>query len=377
MKNRIKVLLVSPYSSKKTGGIGTWSKIVLDYCKTDNSINLCFLNTVSNLPKRKALSNSFTHLIIGGIDSLKILFLLFWRLLFSQPDVVHYTSSAASALYKDILAIQLVKSIFHKKFVIHWHFGRIPLIFEEKGKEYSLFTKVCKKADLSITIDKRSYNTLIREGITAVEIPNPIPSALQVEAQSLNNELLHMERKRGEVLFVGHVLKSKGIYELVQACTNCESVLHLIIVGPVFENSVKDDLRKIASKRDNGRWLDLVGEKNREEVWNYYKNCSVFCLPSYSEGFPYVLLEAMAFGCPIIATKVGAIPDILSESCGVQIEAQQIEPLMESLDDLLINKDKAYTMGRLAHERVLANYSIEKVFIMYKNAWTNIMAYEH
>ena len=99
MNNKpVRVLLVSPYSAKKVGGIGTWSKIVLDYSKSCNDCDVRFLNTVQGLPKRWAMNYRIAHLIVGFLDSVLILIRLLFRMLVDRPDVVHYTSSAGSAL---------------------------------------------------------------------------------------------------------------------------------------------------------------------------------------------------------------------------------------------------------------------------------------
>lgn len=370
MNNKpVRVLLVSPYSAKKVGGIGTWSKIVLDYSKSCNDCDVRFLNTVQGLPKRWAMNYRIAHLIVGFLDSVLILIRLFFRMLVDCPDVVHYTSSAGSALRKDLIAIWIVKKVFHKHFVIHWHFGRIPAIFEEKGNEYRLFVKVCDRCDMSIPIDNSSYNVLRCENIKSVCVPNPIPVALQQEAEHLQPNVLQENRSEGVVLFVGHVLKGKGILELVQACSSCEQVKRLIIVGPFFDEQMKNELLSIARSRNEGNWIEFAGEKNREEVWSYYKSCSIFCLPSYSEGFPYVILEAMAFACPIVATKVGAIPEMLSDGCGELIDAQEVESLKDALTHLLRDKEDASISGVNAHNKVLNNYTIDKVFDQYLEVW--------
>lgn len=375
MKNRsrIRVLLVSPYSSKTVGGIGTWSKIILDFSREQTEIDICFLNTVQGLPKRWSMKHRLTHYFVGFIDSLLIIVRLFWRMLISRPDVVHYTSSAASALYKDNLAIWIVKGVFHKRFVIHWHFGRIPAVFEEKGKEYNQFIKVCKNADISITIDARSQETLDNAGILSKYVPNPIPATLQREAEQLSLDNIIDARKKGEVLFVGHVLETKGIVELVQACLASERVERLIVVGPFFDENLKKRVTEIASQRLNGEWLIFAGEKNREEVWSYYKTCNLFCLPSYSEGFPYVILEAMAFACPIVATKVGAIPEMLSGDCGSLVDVRQVAQLNKAINDALTDLKRSNLMGLRAHSKVLSDFTINNVFVHYSAIWKMVL----
>lgn len=369
--NKLKVLLVSPYSAKRTGGIGTWSKIVLDHSENVSNISLKFLNTSQGLPKRWSMSNKVFHIIIGGLDSILILFRLFWNMFEFRPDVVHYTSSASSALYKDLMAIWIVKYVFKRRFIIHWHFGGIPTIINTRSKDYNLFTKVCKKSNVSITLNEKSNNALKKEGLNTVYIPNPIPISLQEEAEHLIIDETNINRNIGEVLFVGHIYKEKGVVELVKACSECNEVKKLIMVGPIFEEQLEKELLEIAQKRDNGSWLNLVGEKDRLAVWNYYKKCNIFCLPSYSEGFPYVILEAMAFSCPVVATKVGAMPEMLAGDCGCLIDDKKVEPLKQAIKELISNPNFAYNMGKNAHGKVLEHYTIESVFRQYYDVWLN------
>ena len=370
MNKFVKVLLVSPYSAKIAGGIVTWSKSMLDYGKSCDDCDLHFMNTMQGLPKRWSLNHRVAYWIVGFIDSFLIIVRLFWRMLVTKPDVVHYTSSAASALYKDSAAVWVVKKIFKKKYVIHWHFGRIPCLFEERGKKYNLFRKVCKNADVSIVIDAKSYYTLKNENICSVYIPNPIPVILQHEAVKISPQSQLENRNVGDVLFVGHVRKCKGVIELVKACLECEEVKRLTIVGPFIEENIESELKNIAVKREDGKRLQMVGEKTSEEVWNYYRQCGLFCLPSYSEGFPYVILEAMAFACPIVATKVGAIPEMLSDCCCDLVDAHEVEPLKTAISKVLRNPGFAAEMGEKAHAKVLGNYSIENVFSQYLEVWS-------
>ena len=367
----MKVLLVSPYSKKEVGGIGTWTKLMLDYCHSRNDIVFLFQNTATHLPKRWSLRNQFTHWFVGIADSIRILIVLIYNLIIKKPDIVHYTSSAATALYKDRIAVYITKKIFCKKFIIHWRFGRIPQIFKEKGLEYCLFMKVIKDVDLSIVLDEISYNILNNEGVNCIQIPNPIPLSLQKCVEKLDLKVIGNNRKSGEILFVGHMLKTKGAQEILMACVDNYAVKKLIMVGPFFDDNFKNELVIIANKRESGKWVEFVGEKNREEVWQYYKSCSVFCLPSYSEGFPNVILEAMSFACPIIATNVGAIPEMLNNGCGICINPKNAEALSEALTKMLLNRDIANEMGNNAYKKVLDKYTIDSVYKQYYKIWSD------
>lgn len=365
----IKVLLVSPYHTKSVGGIGTWTKLVLDYCEKRTDVCLFFQNTVNGLPKRKSLNNRLFYYYIGIIDSLAILFKLFGNMVRHKPDIVHYTSSAGNALYKDLAAIFIVKKLFRKKFVIHWRFGRIPQLYKDKNKEYKLLAKTVKRVDMSMVLDSVSYNCITDAGCPCVLIPNPMSLAMQKASEIECDK----SRDTGVVLFVGHMLKEKGIFELVRACIDSDSVKKLIMVGPFFDEILKNEIVELSKERKDDGWIDFKGELKREEVWDYYRTCSVFCLPSYTEGFPNVIIEAMAFACPIVATKVGAIPEMLADGCGELIEAKQVEPIKDSLKRMLDHPKLAQKMGINAHSKAMNNYTIEKVFKRYIEVWNSLI----
>jgi glycosyltransferase involved in cell wall biosynthesis len=367
MKN--KVLLVSPYSKKKVGGIGTWTKIILDHQAKYSHFDLFFLNTAFCF-KSNIVNNEVLRVITGVIDSILILILLFVKIIQHRPKTIHYTSSASYALIKDLVAIYIAK-IFKIKFIIHWHFGRIPELFEKKNMEWKILKTVARAANASIVVDNNSLVCFSRNQIlNGVFIPNPISEFLHEKAKSVNFNIKILDI--GILVFVGHIIPAKGVFELVEACCKLEDVKQLILIGPVCDD-VKNDLISIASKRNNGNWLQWKGEIPREDVLQYLNSANALCLPSYTEGFPYVVLEAMAVGCPVIATKVGAIEEIVASKdfgdAGVCIEPKNVNQLVEALVEIISNSEKTRDYGKNGNQRVLSKYSVDKIFHQYENLW--------
>lgn len=371
--NKIKVLLVSPYDAARVGGIGTWTKLILDYVENRNEICVSFLNTASPW-KQKALHHSLTRLLLGVVDSALILIKLFFKLLTIKPDVIHYTSSASYALAKDLFAAYIAK-MFHVPFVIHWRFGRIPDLCKSKNREYRYLLKVIDASSASIMIDKNSYNYISKESIVKPIfcIPNPVSQKIQNIATQIKIKEVFEERKVGSVLFVGHVIPAKGVYELVKACSRIDDVRKVYIVGPVFEEKVKQDLLSLSGERDRD-WLCFEGELKREEVLKYYRSCAIFCLPSYTEGFPNVVLEAMANGIPIIASSVGAVPEMLEANSGVCVPARDVDSLQTAISYVLQNPIEALLMAEKARQKVLRDYTVESVFNEYHDVWKAMLS---
>jgi glycosyltransferase involved in cell wall biosynthesis len=175
-----------------------------------------------------------------------------------------------------------------------------------------------------------------------------------------------------KILFVGHILKNKGVIELLEACILLEEKFELILIGPV-ENDMKLNLIQIASKKDDGQWLSFIGSKERKDVLKAMQEVSFLVLPSYTEGFPNVILEAMMCKKSVIATNVGAIPDMLNvdgdNPCGICVETKNIVQLKEAIKILLHDKELCVKYGETGYNRVQDIYSINKVFNQYLNLW--------
>ncbi len=362
------ILLISPYNSRKVGGIGTWSKSILEYFSSGTEFKIVFQNTTNpirnNLPRTKIF-----RILVGIEDTIVVLIKLFFNLCFRDIDVVHYTSSASMALSKDRIIIFVAKQLFHKKFIIHWHFGRIPELAVVRNSEYRKILKIIKKVDASIVLDNKSLYALQAESCQNIYcIPNPITDSVIQAAKNIDAVAIQKDRERGVVLFVGHVIRNKGIYELVTACAQCDLVKRLIVVGP-YKQEDKSNLMLLAKIKGDSTWLDFRGELKREDVYDYYKKAAIFCLPSYTEGFPYVILESMAFACPIVSTDVGAIPEMLSEQSGVVINPKDIHGLTFAIENLLHDKSQADSYGINAYKRVMSCYSVESIMTQFANLW--------
>jgi glycosyltransferase involved in cell wall biosynthesis len=289
-----------------------------------------------------------------------------------NPKVIHLSSSSSLALIKDFSIISFARR-FNIPVVMHWHFGRIPTLSVQKNWEWKLLSSIIRKSAFSIVIDNKSYKTLISAGFANVQnIPNPIDLDFEQNAKTFS-EKIHT-RVQGRIIFVGHIIKDKGVYELVEACTHLTEIKELLLIGP-YEEDVKKELFKIADKRSNGVWLRFKGPLVKDHVLQQMRNSPILVLPSYTEGFPMVVIEAMAMGCAVIATDVGAIPEMLAVStktpCGICVPVQDIEKLKEAVLSLVKDPNKAELMGKMGIKRVLNHFTLDIVMNQYKSVWEN------
>lgn len=362
---KLRVLLCSPRMMRGAGGIGAWTDRLLDYYnKILTPIEIIQFYTYG----RSVVGKSFLCRVFTGF---RIYFLFLFglrRLLIREKfDVVHCCTSASISLVKDIFSIKVA----HKascKIVMHFHFGRIPDIYRAKNWEYHLLDKVIRHSDMAVVIDEASYDTLKEHGYDNIALlPNPL-SVSVVNIIERNRSLV--KRIRNKIVFVGHVVVTKGVFELVEACRQIDGI-SVELIGPVTDDMRSQLLQK--GGKGSEKWLDIVGEKDSEFVIKEMLSAGVFVLPTYTEGFPNVIIESMACACPIVTTNVGAIPEMLDikngERCGICVEPRNVEMLRNAIVRMLRNDEFAESCGKSASERVNQMYSMDKVWSQLVDIW--------
>lgn len=361
----MKILLLAPFPPP-IGGIATWTHNFLMYVNVlEKKEEIYYHQNTAPKISNITFNSKIVQVLAGLLNSFIVCFGYIRNLNSVKPDVVYVTSSANMALLKDIFIVYLAKK---KKIpiVIHWHFGRIPAIFEKRGWEYKLLLKVIRYCSHSILIDKHSFETLTRNGINnASFIPNPI--SLELEKLCLYIDKAKI-KKTIDIIFVGHVIKTKGVFELVEACSLLSNV-KIVLVG-AYEIGIRHELELLASKKGILNFLEFTGPLPYNETLNMILKSKILVLPSYFEGFPYVILEGMALTCAIVATPVGAISEMVDsespDACGICVPIKNSETLANSLSLLLGNESLRIQLGDKGKSKVLAHYTFSKIYQKYQ-----------
>lgn len=362
----MKVLLASPYGGVP-GGISRWTEHIINYYNS-LSDKSCVLELLPmGRTKFVNINSSIAYRLWSAIvDYKKIIHRFNSMLRNNEYDIIHLTSSASISLLKDLYMIRRAKSKGIKT-IIHFRFGRIPALALEKKWEWKLLNKVIKEADEVIVLDKTSFDTLFEQGFQNISLlPNPVSNKVIGVVESNR----HISREINTVLFVGHVVKTKGVFELVEACNSLPGV-HLKMVGHVEEDMRKSILRIARCK------IDIVGEMPYDDVIKEMLRCDVFALPTYTEGFPNVIIESMAAGCAIVTTNVGAIPQMLedesSKRYGLLVPPQNADELKKALAHMLYDKELKHECRMNVQCRVNERYSIASVWGQLLNIWSQII----
>ncbi len=174
------------------------------------------------------------------------------------------------------------------------------------------------------------------------------------------------ETKRGRILFVGRLVKRKGLVELLKAfelVSKSNSTVRLVIVGdgpfrPEFEGLVRES--SVANR------VEMKGTLTGQPLYLEYASCDVFVMPSKTtsvdtEGFGMVFLEAAYFARPAVGTRSGGIPEaVVDGETGLLVEQGDIEGLALKIKTLLVDEELSERLGQNARQRVLSGYTWEK-----------------
>ena len=137
----------------------------------------------------------------------------------------------------------------------------------------------------------------------------------------------------------------------------------LVVVGDGQERPVVESLIAEAGLGDQ---VLLAGVQTNIDEW--MRVFDLFVLPSRREGVPLAILEALSAGLPIVATRVGGVPDIVDESIGRLVEPEDPVALGRALSELLAEPDRLATMSRTARQTALARFSFSRMVDDYLDA---------
>lgn len=155
------------------------------------------------------------------------------------------------------------------------------------------------------------------------------------------------------VLFVGRLVPEKGPDVLLQAVTAllAEGVeVELVVAGG---GALADDLAQQREESAAAEHIQLLGPVGQDDIRDWYAWADVFCLPSYAEGVPVVLMEALAMEVPVVTTRIAGIPELVEDGVnGLLVEPGHPGDVVRALRTLATDPSLRRRMGAAGRERV-------------------------
>jgi len=164
------------------------------------------------------------------------------------------------------------------------------------------------------------------------------------------------------IVYIGRVAREKGLYEALQGVRIAHELgvdARLVVAGGGPEQA---RLERYAHALGISTRVTFAGPVFGADKVRLLDGAHVMLLPSYSEGMPYALLEAMAAGIPVVATPVGAIPDVLTHGThGFLVPPRDGKAIAEALAVLAGDRERLSWMSRACRRRIRAAFSIERL----------------
>lgn len=283
----------------------------------------------------------------------------------ANADIVHIHSALAPG--STLLRAGMLTAVARfggKPVVMHAHGGRIELWLITPGKRYTARLALMA-ADLVIAVSNGAAEALgTALGSERVRL---IDNGVDVLAYGPAGPIHNPPR----ILFAGGLTARKGVIDLLLASELLvkRGVPHELLLAGGTPNEGKAAEAEVIQAAATAS-ASFLGPQTPEAMPELYRSVDLFCLPSWWEAMPLSVLEAMASGLPVVASRVGNIPSVIKDGVtGHLVPPRQPEKLANALADLLENEGKLRTMGtaarRVAEDRFDLSRTVSALMEMY------------
>lgn len=227
--------------------------------------------------------------------------------------------------------------------------------------------KIISKANFFIALSDKISQDLKKIGVCEskiVKIPNSVEASkfnIRIDKNKLRSELFSGDSSEIIYTFVGAICKRKGVEDLLNALAvlDFDYPTHFYLIGPNYNDigSFKEKINILQNRKNIA--VSVIGKV--EDAIPFICSSDFFILPSYSEGMPNVVLEALSCGVPVLASDIPVCREILNDKNGVIFEKGNVESLAEALSAI----NSLDWDSELISKSALKKYSSDVIANMY------------
>jgi glycosyltransferase involved in cell wall biosynthesis len=244
-------------------------------------------------------------------------------------------------LARDLVFVLLLRGA-GRRVIAHLHSGT-DLERADRSAFYRAALRLLARASVEVVVLAPSFvGPLRRHGIRATAILNPIPTG-SAAPDAARPERAYRGAGPLRLLFVGRFEERKGCRDLVHAVAATRRAgvdAKLVFVGREKYPGYEAGLRETVAEVGLEGVVEFHGPAVGPALVRQYDSSDLVCLPSWREGLPLVVLEAMSRGAPVLATRVGGIPDLVTDGeTGLLVEPRDVRALRDTI--ILASADRA------------------------------------
>ena len=255
-----------------------------------------------------------------------------------KPDIIN------SNVYKTGIPAYIIKNRYDIPYVLTEHYtgfarktlGRIKVKRAKIGME---------NAEFVLPVSNSLKNDIISYGIKAnfEIVPNTAPDYFYYNPEVRNRSGVK------KILCVAAMHPKKNIPSLISACRIIYNTRQDFVVDIVGEGEKMEEYKKMVGVLSLDGVINFLGGKSKTEIVKMMQGADFFVLPSKYENLPCVLLESLCCGLPVVATRVGGIPEIIDETNGILVESDNPEALAGAMLYMMGHSER-YDRGKISLE---------------------------
>lgn len=331
VKSCHQALILGP-SLEQNGGMATVQNLIL-----------------AHAPSRYTLRHICTHdegsALHRGIIFFRAITTFWGSLLSRKVDIVHIHVSERGSVLRTVL-LTILSFIFNRPVVLHAHGAEFkPFFSKMPGWVQNIISDIFGQCDGFIVLSDFWQNFYISQlGLIPERVftlPNSVELPTEIPCRQNSIPI--------NLVFCGRVGQRKGTFDLLQAFAglppHLKSCAHLIIAG---DGKIEQGhlLAGRLGLSDHVTFLGWINPSQRDQM---LANANIFILPSYNEGLPLAILEAMAWGIPPITTPVGGIPEVVvPNQNGLLVTPGNVKQLSKAIQYLLEDSELRLKLGKSA-----------------------------
>ena len=317
---------------------------------------------------------------IGELRPAKILVLFghcfsaIWCRLRHGAKTLYYIPAPGkrSALFRDWMVMFLCRPFF-PKIILHWHAAGLSkwLETETQIRTRSFTYAFLKQVDMSIVLSRHNRadaEKLLPKNITLVPngIPDPCPDFAESvwpirrarqsarkklragETVSDSEQQVCGDAKKFRVLYLAHCTRDKGVFDTIAGVLRANEKLaaepsplqiHLQIAGGFFNAAEEAEFKNVLAQPAAQKFIKYLGFVSGAQKNDALRNADLFCFPTYycNENQPVNLIEAMAYGLPVLTTRWRSIPELLPQDYSGLVEIRSPEQVAGALIEMMKN----------------------------------------
>lgn len=341
------------------------------------------VSTHANMLLASPLAEDFDllHFQVGSEGRKESVFQKFRRFLLSpfelalalfrhRPHIVHLNTSLDAKAYWRDWGYLVVAKLLGAKVVNQIHGGALPRdLFSGNAFLTWLLRRFICLSDVVSILSREEYRayTDFAPQARIVHIPNAI------DPTALLGVIRPPDRARPlKLVYVGRLAREKGLFEAVAAMAAlCAEgrLLSFDIAGAGMDATALQDAVNRLGMSEVVHFLGPVFGAKKHALW---QEADVFVFPTYAEGLPYALLEAMAAGTPTVACPVGAIPDVMQDGVhGFFVPARDIQALAAAIARLDDERELLYRMALAGRLHTLERYTVARLAEDFRRLYTD------